>query len=220
MPRFAAVDPRTLPWSPEEREVLAGLHDPAGIQDLLDTIPYSGDPIYRCPRAVLRDRRAHCYDGALLAAAALWWGGQPPLLLDLRAEQDDDHVLALFRRDGLWGAVAKSNFAGLRFREPIHRSLRELALSYFEDYYNLDGLKTLRAYSRPLPLLRFDPRRWATGDEALDAIADALDRLRHEPLLTAAQRAALRPVDDRAYRSGMVGTLDEGLYRPAAGDRE
>ncbi|MBI4705898.1 MAG: hypothetical protein HY744_32805 [Deltaproteobacteria bacterium] len=203
-----------LPWTARERAAFARLGHPHRIQDFLDAVAYSADPIYRSPRAVLRDKKAHCYDGALFAAAALWRLGHPPLLVDLRAARDDDHVLAVFRRGRLWGAVAKSNFVGLRFREPIHRSLRELALSYFEDYYNLEGMKSLRSYSPPLDLRRIDPHGWATGDGALDAIAARLDRLRHRRLLSAAAEAALRPIDPRTYEAGMLGAVQEGLYQP------
>lgn len=112
---------------------MARLSNPSRIQAFLDELAYSTEPIYRCPLRVLRERTAHCFDGALFAAAALRCLGYPPLIVDLLPNgRDDDHLLALYRVDGHWGAVAKSNFVGLRFREPIHRTLRELALSYFE----------------------------------------------------------------------------------------
>jgi len=114
----------------------------------------------RSPRRVLRDRTARCREGALFAAAALRVNGHPPLLLDLEAVRDDDHVLAVLRDRGHWGAVAKSNYAGLRYREPVYRTLRELVMSYFEHYYNLQGQKTLRRYSRPVDHARFDGVRW------------------------------------------------------------
>jgi hypothetical protein len=135
-----------------ERQTLAGLDSPAAIQAFLDDIPYSTDDFYRCPLRVLRERTAHCFDGALFGAAALRRLGYPPLILDMLAERDDEHLLALYRVDSHWGAVAKSNFAGLRFREPVYRSLRELVMSYFEDYFNADGEKTLRGYTVPLDL--------------------------------------------------------------------
>jgi hypothetical protein len=195
-----------------ERAALARLTGPERIQRFLDVIPYSADPLYRSPRSVLRDRTAHCFDGALFAAAALMRLGYPPLLLDLRAVRDDDHVLAIFRRGRHLGAIAKSNFVGLRFREPIFRTLRELALSYFEAYYNLQREKTLRSYSTldDLRALRFD---WTTRDERLEEVAARLDSSRHFPLLDAAMTRALLPVDDRSYRAGMLGTRAAGLYR-------
>ena len=121
-----------------ERKVLDGLNSPIKIQSFLDTIPYSEDEFYRCPLRVLRERKAHCFDGALFAAMALRRIGYPPLILELIPNgRDDDHILALFKHHDHWGAVAQSNFTGLRFREPIYRSLRELVMSYFEDYFQL-----------------------------------------------------------------------------------
>ena len=203
---------RTGPWTPRERAQLDKLASPMAIQQFLDSIPYSDDPFYRCPRRVLKDRKAHCYDGALLAAAALRRLGHRPLLLDLRAVRDDDHLLAPFRQHGRWGAVAKSNFVGLRFREPIHRDLRELVLTYFEDYYNVAGEKTLRSYSGVLDVGGFDRVDWLTRDEPMNAIAARLDSARHYRLLAPARERALNPKDKRSYEAGMLGTLASGLY--------
>jgi hypothetical protein len=191
-----------------------GLDSPLAIQEFLDGVPYSADPFYRCPARVLRDRKAHCFDGALFAAAALSELGFPPLVLDMLPENDDDHLLALFKVDGHWGAVAKSNFVGLRYREPVYRNLRELAMSYFESYYNLAREKTLRGYTVPLSLAAFDRRGWRTRDEPLDAIAARLDEIRRVPLLTPRMVARLSPVDARTYEAGLVGSIGEGLYRP------
>ena len=199
-----------------EFAALRRLDRPERIQAFLDATAYSTDPIYRCPRSVLRDRRAHCFDGAVLAALAFAVHGAPPLLLDLRAERDDDHVLAVFCRRGHFGAVAKSNCAPLRFREPVYRSLRELAMSYFDLYFNTDGDKSLRAYSRLVDLRAFDDRAWAVRDEAMDAIAERLDRVRHHPLVSPAMVRELVPVDDRTYRAALLGADPAG--RPA-GDR-
>ena len=131
------------------------------------------------PRRSLREGTAHCYEGALLAAAALRVNGYPPLVVDLEAVRDVDHVIAVFRERGHWGAVAKSNFAGLRFRAPIYRTLRELALSYFESYYNLRGERTLRGYSRPVNLARFDHLDWMTSEKSVWAIAEHLVTVSH-----------------------------------------
>src|SRR5512141_1033501 len=138
-----------MPLRRRSLETSPDLPAPEAIQRFLDETPYSSEGRYRCPRSVLRDRRAHCLDGALLAAWALRRLGDPPLIVDLRAVRDDDHVITIFRRRGRIGAIAKSNVVGLRFREPVYRSLRELVMSYFELYYNTDGEKTLRSYSVP-----------------------------------------------------------------------
>lgn len=207
-------------WTKEEARVFDTLASPDRIQAFLDGIEYSADPIYRSPRSVLRDRKAHCFDGALFAAAALERLGHPPLLMDLRAYRDDDHIVAVFRRHGHFGAVAKSNFVGLRFREPIFRTLRELALSYFPAYYNLDGEMSLREYSVPLDLRRHDPLHWRTSDDRLEEIATHLDRIRHYPLMTPDMIASLAPIDRRSYEAGMLGTNMAGVYVPAEHDQD
>jgi len=194
---------------------MARLHSPGRIQAFLDELAYSAEPIYRCPRCVLRERTAHCFDGALFAAAALRCIGYPPLILDmLPNDRDDDHLLALYKVDGHWGAVAKSNFAGLRFREPIHRTLRELVLSYFEQYYNVAGEKTLRGYTMPLNLKHFDRFNWMGSDAHLERIAGRLDEMRRVSLLTQQMEARLSPVDERSYRAGLSGAVEGGLYQP------
>jgi hypothetical protein len=143
-------------------------------------------------REVLRQQRAHCIEGAMLAACALWIHGEAPLLLDLKAERDYDHVLALFRRDGCWGAISKTNPPLLRWRDPVYRSLRELAVSYLHEYANRRNQKTLRSYAGPLDLRRIDPSLWVTNGSHCWDIASKLDELRHVKLVTRAQAKRLR----------------------------
>jgi hypothetical protein len=202
-----------MTWTKAELGTLRRLDTPERIQRYLDGLGYRAEDAAVCPRNVLAERRAHCLDGALFGAAALRRLGHPPALLDLRAVRDDDHVLAVFRVRGCWGAVAKSNFVGLRFREPIHRTLRELVLSYFEQYFNLDGEKTLREFSPPLSLRQFDRLGWEFRDDPIPGIAERLDALRHRRLLSPAQERRLAAVDSRSMQGGMVGTLAEGVYR-------
>jgi hypothetical protein len=201
-------------WTPQELEVLSGLSSPAKVQAFLDGIPYSSDPIYRCPRSVLRDRKAHCYDGALFAAAALSHLGYPPVIVNMLADRDDEHLLALYQVSRHWGAVGKSNVVGLRFREPVYRSLRELLMSYFEQYFNVEGLRSLRSYLLPLNLDSLDGLPWMTEDAAMDEIAQKLNRRRKVRLVTPEMVARLSPVDQRSYEAGFMGSDDAGLYKP------
>ena len=163
---------------------------------------------------MVRDRQAHCFDGAVFAAAMLRRLGHKPLIVDLLPNaRDDDHMLALFKVDGHLGAVAKSNFSGLRYREPIFRTLRELVLSYFEDYFNSQGEKTLRAYTVSLNLARFDRQKWLERDETMDDIAAALDHIRKVTLITPRMTARLLPVDPLALRAGLLGSNPDGLFK-------
>jgi hypothetical protein len=198
-----------------ELAVMNSLDSPLKIQVFLGETPYSTEPIYRSPLTVLRERRAHCFDGALFAAAALRRLGFPPLIVEmLPNEHDDDHLLAVYKREKHWGAVAKSNFVGLRYREPVHRTLRELLLSYFEDYFNVAGEKTLRGYTLPLNLSTCDRFDWMTNDANLEEVANRLDRQRRVILLTPAMVQNLAPVDPRMLKAGLLGANPEGLYRP------
>ena len=212
---MTASVPAPPDWSRPERATLRRLSTPRRIQDLLDGLAYRAEDDPASPQRALAERRAHCFDGALLAAAALRFHGAPPLLLDLRAVRDDDHVLAVFRVRGRWGAVAKSNFAGLRYRDPIHRTPRELALSYFDDYFNLEGEKTLREHSGPFDLSRFDALDWTFRDDHLQDIAGRLDGARHFRLLDRGAERLLRPVDERSLRSGTFGADRKGLHASA-----
>jgi len=154
----------------------------------------------------MREGTAHCAEGGILAAAALRAIGFPPLVIDLEGEQDDDHVVAVYRVDGHWGAVAKSHFNGLRDRPPIFRNLRELALSYFEDYYNGRGERTLRTYSRrPVNLARFDHLEWMTSERPIWFIPKHLLKIAHTPLITPAQARSLQRLDRLAMQAGLIG---------------
>ena len=188
-----------------ERRLLKSLSTPWKIQDFLNSLPYNIEPdgdTCRSPRRVMRDRTAHCFEAALFAAAALRANGWPPLILDLMAVRDSDHVIAVYKIKGCWGAIAQSNFSGIRFREPIYRTLRELALSYFEDYFNLKGEKTLRRYSRPVNLSRFDSMGWMTAEEDVWAVAEYLVDIPHTAMFRSNRRMF---VDRRLFDAGMVG---------------
>jgi hypothetical protein len=184
--------------SPDERAVFKKLSSPILIQDYLEALPQnfskSAGETCRSPRRLLRDKKAYCFEGALFAAAALAYHGRKPLLLDLQTTNDDqDHVVALFRQDGLWGALSKTNNPVLRWRDPVYKSVRELAMSYFHEYFLYKGgRKTLRAYSKPFDLLRFDPKKWVVGEESLDWLAEKLDDSLHLPVVPKKMVSKLR----------------------------
>jgi hypothetical protein len=200
----------------DQRDFLRGLDTPHKIQAYLDTTAYSPEYANRCPLKVLVDHQAHCLDGALFGAAALRRIGYPPLLVDMFPDpgMDDDHVLAIFRQNERWGAVAKSNFVGLRFREPVYHSLRELVMSYFEQFFNIDGVKTLRTYTRPLNLDRFDRLGWEYSDTGADAIEQALLARPRITLVTPEMAARLQKVDELTYKAGLMVANRDGLYKP------
>ena len=193
--------------SPKELRTLRGLKTPAKIQRFIDELKYQYADTAGAPRRVLRERKGHCLEGALLAAAALRVNGHKPLLMDLEAVRDDDHVIALYRERGLWGGIAKSNYAGLRFRAPVYRTLRELAMSYFEHYYNLRGERTLRAYSRPVDLEKLDGCGWMTSEEDVWCVPEALVAARHYELFPHKVARALPRLDRRSFEAGMHGRV-------------
>lgn len=193
------------PWTPAELRFLKRLRTPEGIQKFLDSLPYHLANSSWSPRKVLRERQAHCLEGATFAAAALRVIGHPPLILDLEAVNDTDHVIAVYRQGKHWGAIASSNYSGCRFRAPVYRSLRELALSYFEDYFNLRRERTLRTFSRPVNLARFDGREWMTAERDIWFVAEHLLEIPHTPLITMAQGKKLPKVDVRAFKAGQLG---------------
>ena len=199
-------------WSKAEERILRSLSSPDKIQCFLDRLPYRCEDGHLSARAALRDGQAHCFDGALFAAAALSRCGIEPRLIDLCATRDDDHILCGFRWRGRWGAVAKSNFPGLRFREPVFRTARELVLSYFELYFNLDGEKTLRAFSTPMGLPSLRRLDWECDDSAGDVIVEQLSQRKHHDLLLSGQSRGLRRLDERLFKSQMVGVALKGAY--------
>lgn len=192
-------------FTPSELRTLRALKTPVGVQKFLDDLPYNLSYTARSPKNVLDDRTASCLEGGIFAAAALRVLGFPPLIFDLEAEQDTDHVVAIFKVREHWGAVAKSNFTGCRYREPVYRSLRELAMSYFNIYFNLRGERTLRRYSRPVNLARFDRLNWMTTEKPIWFIAEYLCEIPHISLLTPAMEKSLTRLDRRTVRAEMVG---------------
>jgi len=200
-------------WKPEEIRSISGFKKPYDIQAFLDSIPYNPAGECRSPRKVLAERKAHCFEGALFAAAMLRELGHLPLIVDMVADNDDDHVIAVFQSGELWGAVAKSNTSALRYREPVYRSVRELIMSYFDLYFNILGEKSLRSWSRPVNLNRFNNRGWATSDEDLEFIGDYLATVRHYPIAAPAVLAGLEKADRLLMEAVFLGANPTGLYQ-------
>ncbi len=192
-------------FTPAELRKIRALKNPHGIQRFLNETPYHSARSAWSPRRVFQERTSHCLEGAIFAAAALRVLGFPPLVVDLEAENDTDHVIAVFKIRGHWGSIANSNWATCRYREPVHRTLRELAISYFDGYYNLRAERTLRTFSRPVDLSRFDDRGWMTDPKDVWYIPEYLCEISHTELLTPWQRQNLNRLDRRSYESGLHG---------------
>jgi hypothetical protein len=208
--------PSSFSIPPELSEVLQRFTSVVDIQNFLDVTPYSPEERNRCAVNVVHDRMAHCLDGGLFAAMSLRWLGYPPVIVDLQPEpgMDDDHVLAIYQVNGLLGAVAKSNFSGLRLREPVYRNMRELVMSYFEDFFNVDGIKTLRYYTIPLDLSTLDVYNWMGSDAGVDEIEKRLKHLRKTALLPSNVSQFEWKTDPLSYNAGMLGVNKAGLYKP------
>ncbi len=197
-----------------DRAAFQSLDTPRAVQEYLDSLTYIAEELDRSPLRVLADGQAHCLDGGMFAALALWRIGFRPLVLDLvpAPGSDDDHVLAVFQVGGRWGAIAKSNFVNLRYREPVYRNLRELAMSYFEHYHNLERQKTLRAYTRPLNLSVFKNTNWMWDEEGVKIVTRRLYGLKPVPLISEATAAQLSLVDERSFKGGTYGTDFDWVY--------
>jgi len=192
------------------------LKKPEKIQEYLDSTKYNAGKCTRSPRLVYQLNEAHCFEGAMFAAACLELAGYQPLILDMIAEDDDDHVVAVYKVYNCWGAVGKSNFTTLRYREPVYRNLRELVMSYFDFYFNTNGFKSLRTYSRPVNLHRFDYLNWRTTEEDLDIIGQYLNSVSHCPLLTKDQIRLLAPATPSLLSSSLIGSNPDGLFVPGS----
>lgn len=196
-------------FAKEEIAVFKSLNTPKKIQDFLNKIPANfeldGDTVLS-PRRVLKENRAHCMEGAMFAAAALRFHGHKPLVVDLTSVKDDhDHVITVFKQHGHWGAISKTNHAVLRYREPIYKTIRELVMSYFHEYFtNHDGKKTLRSYSMPIDLSRFDKQGWMTSEEDVWYVPEHLLEVPHLPILNKSQIALLRKADPIEVKAGSI----------------
>ncbi len=190
----------------KELAILKPLNTPRKIQAFLNTIPINFEPegdTCLSPRMVLEQNRAHCIEGAMVAAVALRIHGYPPLLVDLTTSKDDfDHVIAVFEQDGHWGAISKTNHAVLRYRDPIYKTIRELVMSYFHEYFDQKGRKTLRSFTDPVNLSVFDHKGWITASKDVWYVATHLGKVKHHPILSRKQIALLKKADSVEMKSG------------------
>lgn len=190
-----------------ELSIFKKLSTPIKIQDYLDAMPLNFEKngeTYMSPRRVLRENKAHCLEGAMLAGLALWLQGKQPWVLDFRAPKDEDHVVALYKINGLWGAISKTNHATLRFRDPVYRTIRELAMSYFHEYTDTKiGKKTLREYSLPYNLKKLGTK-WITAEEDLFYVAQLVDDLPHYQVFPQKNLKFIRKADPMEFRAGTI----------------
>ncbi len=195
-------------FTSKELKVFKKLDTPKKVQDFINKIPINFEmkgETYLSPREVLRQNRAHCAEGAILAATIFWYNGGKPLLMDMKTTpNDDEHVVALFNENGFWGAISKTNHAVLRYREPIYKTVRELALSYFHEYFKDSGQKTLRSYSDPFDLSKMRKKDWLTTNENLWNIIDSLDSSKHHQILNKKQIRGLRKADQIEILAGKL----------------
>lgn len=199
-------------FTPSELRLLRRLNTPAKIQEFLNEIPYHLADTAFSPRKVMRERTAHCFEGALFAATAMRANGYEPLIMDLEAVNDTDHVICIYRENGAWGAIGTSNYPNARGRPAVYRNLRELAMSYFNDYFNLRRELTLRRYSNPVNLRRFDKYGWMTSEKNLWYIEEYLFTIPHKSLITKAMERNLPRLDERAFIAGTYGRLAKKGY--------
>jgi hypothetical protein len=194
-------------------DAMKKFRSPSEIQQYLNNLKYQIKAGARSPLVVERTGIANCFDGAIYAAAALETLGYPPLIVDMEARKDDDHVIAVYHSAG-WGAIAKSNTTMLRSREPVYRSIRELVMSYFDGYFNIDGYRSLRTYSAPVNLRRFDPISWRNAPGGLDPIQTYLHKVRHYPVITRNMERALAQAEPFIVQACFFNSNRKGLYQP------
>lgn len=204
---------RMQDWTPAERRILARLRTPALIQDYLDSLGYDPRGGAVSPRAVIAARKAQCYSGALFAAAALREIGLGARITWFDAVNDDGHCIALYERDGLWGAVAKSNFTTIRSREPVH-TYEALGLSYFDGYYNVRGQRTMRAFTVPIDLEQFEKRGWRFSSGKLLYVDRAIDTAKRAWKLSRRAAKNVSDVSEQLRTAGLLGANPEGLWKP------
>ncbi|OGG47448.1 hypothetical protein A3D66_02510 [Candidatus Kaiserbacteria bacterium RIFCSPHIGHO2_02_FULL_50_9] len=198
--------------SQREWSILGKLSTPEKIQDFLDTLPINFEEhgeTYMSVARTLNTKEAHCFEGALLAACCLWMQGEKPLLLDFKTHRDEDHIVAPFKKGSYWGAISKTNHLVLRYRDPVFKTIRELAMSYFHEYFNAVGQKSLRSYAL-FSLLHYNPKKWISGERELFDVVEDIDSARHYPLLQKSAAGHLRKADPFVRRMSSITEWKKG----------
>ena len=203
-----------MPWTTRERRILSGLRTPGYIQQFLDELAYDECAGAASPRAVMAAGKANCFSGVLFACAALRELGHPPRMMYIDAVSDDGHCLALYEIDGLWGALAKSNFTTLRSREPVYPYLA-LGLSYFDGYYNVLGKRTMRSFTVPVELEPFEPRGWRFAGDDLPYIDEGIDNAPNAWVLPRRRVKDVSAVSEALRTAGLLGANPAGLWKPS-----
>ncbi len=201
-------------FSKSEVELFTKFKKPHDIQIFLNNVEYNAENVTRSPRFIIKHKVANCFEGALFAAAALRFLGYKPLIVDMMAINDDDHVIAVFKQNNFYGAIAKSNTTTLRFREPVYKSIRELVMSYFDFYFNTLGEKSLHSYSNPVDLSKYDKNNWMTSESDLEFIGNDLFKIHHHIILTPAMKRNLTYADSELVDLCFAGSVQEGLFVP------
>jgi len=203
-------------WTNPEIELFEKFKMPEAIQEFLNDMPYDAvdQETNRSPRYVIREKRANCFEGALLAAAIMEYHGHEPRIIDMTAHNDDDHLIMVYRTRGHWGAIAKSNTTTLRGREPVYDTPKELVMSYFDFYFNVAGDKTLRGYTWPVNLKKFNKYNWRTTSDNLDlTVAKELNSIKHNDILTPEMILHLNKADKEILAASLLGSIPDGLYK-------
>ncbi len=204
----------------EELAIIKKLNSPSKIQDFLDELPFNfekKEETYRSPRAMLKAKEAHCFEGAVFAALCFAYHDTKHFLLDLKvkksAKEDSDHVVCVFEKNGFWGAISKTNHSVLRYRDPIYRNARELAMSYFHEYFLDSGEKTLFSYSKPFDIWKKFGFEWITREDSLDEIAEYLDRVKHLPFVPEKNKKFIRKVGRTEIKGASIGEWNKNGKR-------
>jgi len=203
-------------WTKKEIELFEILKTPNTIQEFLNSTPYDAvdQETNRSPRYVIKEKRANCFEGALLAAAVMEYYGHQPRIIDMSAHNDDDHLIMVYQICGHWGAIAKSNTTTLRGREPVYDTPKDLIMSYFDFYFNVNGDKTLRGYTRPVNLNKFNKYNWRVTSGNLDlTVGNILTKMKHNEILTPEMALRLNKADSEILAASLLGSNPEGLYK-------